>query len=710
MNLPIRNSLTTAFVVFTALAITVVASLNFMESKDRILAAAKVRMNQSASTAEDEVNRLVDRAFTSSEAIASLPVTVFSLNDTNILEGVLSLSLRNANEIYGVFVGFPDGSFVQAINYITVDGNKYSSLVSPDNAAIGWRIIKPVEGSDERQETWRFFDQHGVEILDTPNKVKIAKYDPRVRPWYISALKKGQTIASDAYVFESLRQPGVTVSTPIHKVPGAVVGVDLPLTALALLSNRIKSGDNGTVAIFKQDGAIIAYPDYSKILKNPEANSNLELSNVDTIDDARLNAAKEIFDQTKEAEASFSIGDEDYIAYIKNVAQKNDVNWKFISVAAVSDFTESLFFGLYRTLFITALILGFTVLCVAALAEWIAAPIVRLRNMADKITEMNLSPEKQFKSPFIEITSLQKSMEQMRSALNVFIRYVPRELVRDQLLSGQPVEIGGRRREVTLLFTDIEGFTGLTEKMTPEEVMTQTSVYFEQLAFAIQANRGTIDKFIGDAVMAIWNAPTDDPLHVDNACRGTLTAYSLSEDLNKDLVLEGSHAMRTRFGLHTGEALVGNMGARDRMQYTCLGANVNLASRIEGMNKQYGTNILVSDAVRRQASRDFVFRRVDIVEAKGTSLPVTVYELLGERQEDTAFFVGNAVLKSASKYEEAFDFYLHRYFSDAMGILDQLAAQSPEDGVVVSLRKRCMHYLDTPPPANWNGVTAINEK
>jgi adenylate cyclase len=137
---------------------------------------------------------------------------------------------------------------------------------------------------------------------------------------------------------------------------------------------------------------------------------------------------------------------------------------------------------------------------------------------------------------------------------------------------------------------------------------------------------------------------------------------------------------------------------------------VNLASRIEGMNKQYGTSILVSDAVRRKASRDFVFRRVDIVEAKGTSLPVTVYELLGERQEGTAFFVGHEVLKSASKYEEAFDFYLHRDFSDAMGILDQLAVESPEDGVVNALREKCRYYLDAPPPASWNGVTAIKEK
>ncbi|MEX2311805.1 MAG: cache domain-containing protein, partial [Rhodospirillales bacterium] len=359
---------------FTACAITIVASLNFAESKDGFLKSAKILMSQSASTAEAEVDRLINRAFLSAEAVASLPVSVFNVHDTHILEGVLSSNLRNANEIYGVYVGYPDGSFVQAINYIAPDGSRHSSMNSPENAAIGWRIIKPVAGSGDRLETWRFFDSKGIEIHDPENKVKITKYDPRVRPWYIAALKKDQATASDAYVFESLRQPGVTVSTPIQNVPGAVVGVDLPLTALAHMTARIKSGANGTVVIYKDDGAIIAYPDYRKILKNPEAKTSLELANVDMIDDARLKTAKKIFDHTDKSEATFTIGDEDYLAFFKTVAQSNEVNWKFISVAAVSDYTESLYSTLYHTLMITAVIMAFTILCVTALAEWIATP------------------------------------------------------------------------------------------------------------------------------------------------------------------------------------------------------------------------------------------------------------------------------------------------------------------------------------------------
>lgn len=710
MQLPLRISITTAFVLFTTIAISIIASLNFIEGKDRILEAAKQRMDLSVILAESEVDKLINRAYNTSVSVALLPKSVFNPDTPEVLEAVMSASLNNAPEIYGVFVGFQDGSFLQAINLVSPDGSRRNTPNTPENATIGWRIIKPLAGTETRTETWRFFDSNNEEIHDYPNGVKIADYDPGVRNWYINARKEGHTIVSDAYVFASLRKPGITISKPIESVPGAVVGVDLPLTALAQLTKRIRPGKNGVVAIYNESGDIIAYPDAEKIIKNQIDNAQLELAKLSTIDDSRLHAAKAAQESNQLAEVNFSNDGNEYFGVFKQVGLNGYIKWRFVSVAAVSDFTENLITTLYHTLLVSLSILFFAMIVVAGLAGWIATPIIRIRDMADKITEMNLSPVLNFNSPFIEVISLQQSMERMRRALSIFIRYVPRELVRDLILSNQSVEIGGTRREISVMFSDIEGFTSMTEKMTPEEVMSQTSLYFEQLTFAIQANRGTIDKYIGDAIMAIWNAPADDPSHIDNACRGTLTAFSLSEELNKDLIAQGSQAMRTRFGLHTGEALVGNMGARDRMQYTCLGACVNLASRIEGLNKQYGTNILVSDAVRRKASRDFLFRRVDIVEAKGTSLPVTLYELMGERGEDAAFFIGTEQLKRASKYEEAFDFYLHREFSHASEILDALSKEAPEDGVVQSLKTRCEHYLKTPPPASWNGVTTISQK
>ncbi|MBT5514723.1 MAG: hypothetical protein HOK25_11650 [Rhodospirillaceae bacterium] len=214
---------------------------------------------------------------------------------------------------------------------------------------------------------------------------------------------------------------------------------------------------------------------------------------------------------------------------------------------------------------------------------------------------------------------------------------------------------------------------------------------------------------IGVAIMAIWNAPTEDAMHADNACRGALAAYHISEDLN------GEFAAKANPSCGLDSAYIQGMfwsatSARDRMQYTCLGSSVNLAARIEGLNKFYGTQVLASDAVRRRATSGFLFCRVDIVEVKGTTVPVTIYELMGERGEDAAFYVGPDVLRRASKYEQAFDFYLHRDFSDALSILDELTEEQPDDPVVALLSGKCRNFISTPPPPSWNGATALDEK
>ena len=301
-------------------------------------------------------------------------------------------------------------------------------------------------------------------------------------------------------------------------------------------------------------------------------------------------------------------------------------------------------------------------------------------------------------------------MEHMRRGIDTFMRFVPHDVVRNAIASGKTLAVGGTKRRVTLLFTDIEGFTTMTERMSPDQVMSQTSAYFERMSFGIQANRGTIDKLIGDAIMAMWNAPSEDEMHVDNACRAALAAYGISEDLNAEMAAEGKPIMRTRFGLHTDEVFVGNVGVGDRMQYTCLGAGVNLAARIEGLNKHYGTQILASDAVRRQASSEFLFRRVDIVEAKGTTIPVTIYELMGEQGDLSPLAVDAAMLRRASTYEQAFDHYLHRDFDDAILVLDRLAAENPGDPVVAQLAEKCRRFVAVPPAPNWNGATALDSK
>jgi adenylate cyclase len=711
MKLPIRITITAVFIVFITTSVSLVAFTNYTESRSGILDTARELIAHSAEIAEQSIEQLIGRARIISQATASLPKSFYNHQYPVELQTFLSQALEHDPEIYGVFVGFPNGAFVQAINLIDSNGKHRSFKGVPDHAVRAIRAIGPATGNIPRKQIWRYFDQAGTEVpADRDHTEALSSYDPRKRPWFASAIENDKTMLSKVYVFSSLKQPGVTISTPVRNLRGAVVGIDLPLTDIAELTKRISPGNNGVVAIVDTDGDMVAYPDPTKIIKHRTDNQALEINNIANIADNRLQAAATKAARSGQTDISFTVDNKDYIAFFKTVGQAAaSSNWQIISIASVDDFTARLVNGLERSILFAAIILLIAVGGIAILANWISAPVIELCKMADRITALNLSDSDSVSSPFDEIRRLHQSMGRMRGALDTFLRYVPRELVRNLIVAGQAASVGGSKREVTLLFTDIEGFTSLTERMTSEQVLSQTSMYFEQMSFAIQANRGTIDKFIGDAIMAMWNAPADDELHVDNACRGALTAYHVSEDLNADLSAKGLPVMRTRFGLHTGVALVGNMGARDRLQYTCLGSNVNLAARIEGINKYFGTQVLVSGAVRKKASSDFLFRRVDIVEAKGTTVPLTIFELMGERGKDAAFYVGEEKIRQASRYEQAFDLYLHQDFESAAQILKVLHQDAPDDQVVQVLQKKCQQLISTPPPNSWNGVTAMDK-
>ncbi len=711
MKLPIRLTITTSFVLFTAATVALITFINFNESRQGILETAQELIARSAETADQNIESLVGRARIISESVASLPVSVLDWNKPTEIQEFLSAGLRNVPELYGVFVGFPNGAFVQAINFIAPDGTRRVVDGIPSEAAIGWRVIRPDDSKNQRVQIWRFFDQNGAEVVTAKTRTPVpATYDPRTRSWFKAAQTRGQTNLSKVYVFSSLQQPGVTISTPVQNLKYATVGVDLPLADLANLTKRLSPGADGVVAIMDADGDMVAHPEPEKILVKSADGGKSTVVSISEIDDLRLQVAFKTAQSTKDRHFSFSADGKDYIANFRAIGGNDSADWHIVSIAAVDDFTAKLVSGLERSTILAISAMVIAVFGVTVLAGWIAAPIIRLRDHADRITNMDLTPLAEMATPFQEIQSLQRAVERMRTALDTFLRYVPRDLVYNLVRTGQAARIGGSNREVTLLFTDIEGFTTISESLTPEQILSQTSTYFEQMSFAIQASMGTIDKFIGDAIMAMWNAPTDDEFHVDNACRGTLAALCISRDLDTDLVSKGKPPMRTRFGLHTDVVLVGNMGAPDRMQYTCLGSGVNLAARIEGMNKMFGTQVLASESVRRKASSDFLFRRVDIVEAKGTSIPVTVYELMGERGAASVLQVGNEEINRASRYEQAFDMYLHRDFKYAIQILEDLQDEAPEDGVIAALLNKCRDLIAAPLPGDWNGVTALSQK
>jgi adenylate cyclase len=207
--------------------------------------------------------------------------------------------------------------------------------------------------------------------------------------------------------------------------------------------------------------------------------------------------------------------------------------------------------------------------------------------------------------------------------------FVPVGLVRRLVESGKPLQPGVEQRFMTVLFSDVEGFTTLAEQLAPHELTEQTSRYFESVTGAVADEQGTIDKFIGDSVMAFWGAPATLDDHAFHACRAALRARHRMARLGAEWAASGRKPMRVRIGVHCSDVVVGNVGSPERLSYTVMGDGVNTASRIEGLNKQFGTTICISDAVLSQVGDRVVARPLELLSVRGRSGRFMVHELLG---------------------------------------------------------------------------------
>jgi adenylate cyclase len=303
------------------------------------------------------------------------------------------------------------------------------------------------------------------------------------------------------------------------------------------------------------------------------------------------------------------------------------------------------------------------------------------------------------RSPFADLQAVLLRLELAKTAMRAMGRYVPIDLVRLLYRTGREPVLGGELVEVSMMFTDIKDFTTLSEEISPNDLARILGRYFEVMTLAIHSTHGTIDKYIGDAIMAVWNTPTPCPEHPRRACEAAILCLEAQHKLYSSPEWADWPYLLTRFGIHRDQVMVGHFGAPDRMSFTALGDGVNLASRLEGLNKQYGTTVLVSESVREEAKEAFDFRLVDVVAVKGRKRGVRVYELLGRAEAGVDHPRERA-------YERALERYWARDFAGALAIL-QAQMTDPPSRV---LAERARRLADHPPPADWDGVSVALAK
>ncbi len=269
----------------------------------------------------------------------------------------------------------------------------------------------------------------------------------------------------------------------------------------------------------------------------------------------------------------------------------------------------------------------------------------------------------------------------------VFSQYVSARVV-DRLLEDPP-RLGGVRKELTVLFSDIRGFSHVAEGLQPETLAAFLGEYLTPMTELVLRSGGTLDKYIGDAVMAFWGAPVDDAEHARKACEVALRMQEVLRELNARWTAAGKPALAIGIGVNTGPMAVGNMGSVARFDYTVLGDEVNLASRLEALTKDYGVQILVGEATAKAAGDGFVFREIDLVRVKGRALAEPVFELVGRR--------GHAL---ATGFADALAHYRRREFTAARDAFAAIAG----DPAAARMAERCEVLAASPPPADWDGV------
>jgi adenylate cyclase len=605
--------------------------------------------------------------------------------------------------VQGISVGLADGTLRQVLR----------------SAALAAHLPAPPPGSvtalrqaDAAGDHWTFLDARRA-VLERALR-PAGGTDPRFLPWYRQASADGAVQVAPLGDLPLFGRPGLSISKAIPGGAG-VLALDVTLERLSAFLATQRVSANATLFLFDAEGMLLAHQDPARaVVALGEGRTGwLALSGAR---DPLLRAFWEAYAQgalRPGEDARLTLGEAALLLRIEPVADIAGTPLLAVVAAPVSDFTGPVLASLRRgtAWAIGALLLGLG--GIGLLAWRVAIPLGRLTREAEAIRRFDLDSPIEILSHITEVQRLGGAMAAMKSALGNFAAYVPRDLVRQLVGAGEAARLGGDRRPLTVMFSDVQGFTDLAEPLEPEEVMRLTSAYFEALTLRLQADGATIDKFIGDAVMAFWNAPRRDVRHASLACLAVLRARQTSQRLEGEFRARGWPALVTRFGLHSGEAVVGNVGSSDRLSYTAIGSMVNLASRLEGLNKHYGTAILLSEATRRAAGPAFLCRPVDLVLPKGARQPIEIFELLGLAEPsvpaDAALSVPPALRGGLAAWGQAVAEYRLGRFAAALASLDSLEGAG-QDPLHAAYRARLEALLASPPGPDWSPVIRFDAK
>jgi class 3 adenylate cyclase/ABC-type nitrate/sulfonate/bicarbonate transport system substrate-binding protein len=601
---------------------------------------------------------------------------------------LLYQALTSARQIDAAYVSFEDG-YHRVVTRIDDDRRRSDPKIPPSS---NWHssYIDAFSGSPRRVRHRTFFDTwpHVVGNYDVEQIMDI-----RTLRGYQAAKEARALIVEEPSVNPDTGYPIISVRYPIIK-DGAVLGcasANLTLDVLSrFLASHRASLHSTTVIANAAKGTIIAHPDLKKSVRLE--NGRLELTRLDTIADDNVREAYRLQSETNNDDFFFrspQSGEEISVSFTRFPGSFGQP-WEIVILTPTDDFVGTLKRTNRQMIALIAALTGLELLLIYFFSRRLSQPIEGVSRELRSVEDLTFSHATSPSSNIREIKELQTAVSLFETSLRSFSSFVPLDVVRQLIKTGTPLTLGVESRFMTVLFADLQDFSSLAEQMAPNDLLAQLSVYFEAVSHAVAEESGTVDKFIGDGVMAFWGAPAHRDDHVLRGCCGAMRATRRMDQLNADWSKQGRPPLHLRIGLHCADVLVGNVGSSERLSYTVMGDGVNVAARLEGINKTFGTTICISDSIVDAAGPNIVARPIRKVQVKGRKREFMIYELLGIKTSDDPELKASedAVRLCELTREASFYFERGELHQAARGYQEILHA-FPDDPVAKSLLAMC---------------------
>ncbi|MBA4249057.1 MAG: hypothetical protein C0440_00485 [Candidatus Pelagibacter sp.] len=716
-----KFDLLTSFFVLKLMTVIFITVYMHQTHTKSLLDTSEILMK---SVSEVKIDSILDR-YTAIERALML--------GSNMIQDIKDVEVKNARLIKymvrfveefpyveSIFIALESGRFFQIKTVIP--RSKFKTInekMIPLRVKYAVRVLDNNENN--KKEVWYYIDQN-LKVIETEQlSEQEITLNFFTRQWYKSVFESDDLSWSPIYIFSTTNLPGIAGSYPLKDSTGKTIGAigsDVHLKSMAQILNQNtfmkydgiigKTAAEGISLVINAAGEVIAHPtetDTAKVL-----GADVKLLPLESLTDKKIFYVYKIFKEKNKKEIIFDYNNIDYIAHFTEFKEELFKDWIFVTILPIDVFVGAVKEAQFKVLLVSLLILIVSTLLISYLTTRISKPVNELVRQADRIRVFDLGGIPMINSNIYEIQKLQESIARMRRSLEAFGKFVPKNLVKQLIDRETEVKIGGTKRKLTIFFSDIAGFTSISEKTTPDRLMAHLSDYFEEMTRIVMSENGTIDKFIGDAIMAFWGAPQSDAKQALHACQAALFCQRRLIDLNRQWTYEKKPIFETRIGLHTGEVIVGNLGSSERMNYTIIGDAVNLAARLEGVNKLYGTNIIISDSVYKEIQEFAVTRPLDIVAVKGKKNGIPIYELMALKGVDPYLLPTTDQLHISEWCTKAFKLFLDMKFNEALEIYQELQKKYPSDKTIDVYIRRTLELVEEPPGNNWDKTTILTEK